>query len=60
MPDPTWYVLGQIEIPVHAASVDEALLKGQAAFDRQLHLDKTPAHDALEWLAWAVPEAEAK
>ena len=55
-----FYVLAQAEVEVEAASVEEALIKGQAAHDRFMLDSKTPYHERLKWMAWAVPEAEAK
>ena len=57
MPDPLWYVLGQIEIPVRAANVTEALMKGQAEIDRiRLMTPEKPSHEALKWMAWRVED----
>ena len=52
-----YFVLAQTEIEVEAASREEALFKGQAALDR-FQLSKAPFHEALQWLAWAVPEPD--
>lgn len=53
---PAWFVLAQTEIEVEAASQAEALIKGQHSLDRYQLDTLRPFHEALRWLAWAVPE----
>ena len=54
-----FYVLAQLEQPIEAASVAEAIMKGQAELDRMRLLQpEKPAHEALQWYAYASPEEE--